>query len=393
MIKSYVITITEIDDSALALEELSEQLSAISLLKNTVGIVSVSIDYLETGVYEAVAKAAPFPVLGLSTYGQNADGNISVYLFSILVLTSDDCEFAHGYSDIIPSQGDVDELIKKLYQKCNRDLEDRAKIAFLYAPMMTFQFSFNYLEAIAKLDKALPVFGSLASCEAMKIMDESRTVYNAQIFDNQLVMLLISGNVAPSFYLGSLTKESIIIPHFGEVTAAKDNAVMEINHQKVNDVFEKIGLKDGAIKDEGSLSLSILAEEKDSSGNLTSSAVRGLLAMEEGVAVFGGRIPVGAVLSAAISTKEVIAQTAREVVKQIKAEHSDKTILLYSCLGRQISLLDEPMMEYEIIDDELRDSSFRYVAAVSGGELCPVSVTETKAENSEHNQTLIACVL
>ena len=117
MIKSYVITITEVDDTEFALEELETQLSKIELMKNTIGIVSVSTDYFETGVYAAVAKALPFPLIGMSAYAQNANGNIGIYLFSILVLTSDDCEFAHGISDEIPEQGDVTALTRELYKK------------------------------------------------------------------------------------------------------------------------------------------------------------------------------------------------------------------------------------------------------------------------------------
>jgi len=83
MIKSYVITITEVDDAEFALEELEAQFSKLELMKNTVGIVSVSTDYFGTGVYTAVAEALPFPLIGMSAYAQNANGNTSVYLFSI----------------------------------------------------------------------------------------------------------------------------------------------------------------------------------------------------------------------------------------------------------------------------------------------------------------------
>jgi len=392
MIKSYVITITEVDDTEFALEELETQLSKIELMKNTIGIVSVSTDYFETGVYAAVAKALPFPLIGMSAYAQNANGNIGIYLFSILVLTSDDCEFAHGISDEIPEQGDVTALTRELYKKINPGLEKRAKLALMYAPFFMQYCNYNYIKAIVEFDEALPVFGSLANCEVMKMETDTRTVYNENIYTNRVVMLLISGNISPQFYIGSITKESIILPNIGEVTASKDNVVMEINNIKVNDVLEKIGFKDGALKDEGSMALTFLMNEKDSDGNIISSATRGISDMLDGAAVFGGRVPVGASLSGAICTKDVIMQTAEETLSKIKEDQANKTVLFYSCLGRQMTLLDEPMKEYELISDKLKDSGFTFVAAAAGGEICPTSVTENKAHNSEHDQTLIACV-
>ena len=392
MIKSHVITINEIDDPEIALEEFETQLSSFQLLKNTVGIVSVSTDYLDTGVYAAVAKAVPFPLIGMSAYAQNANGNTAVYLFSILVLTTDDCEFVHGISGIIPQQGDVNSITQEMYKKIRAGLDERPKLALLYAPFFAQQCSYNYLKAIAELDEVLPVFGSLASCEVTKLQTDSRALYGEQILSDRLVMLLIAGNISPCFYIGSITKEAIIIPNIGEVTAAKDNIVMEVNNSKVNEVLEKIGFKDGGMQNEGAGTLVFIADEKDSDGNIISSAARIVYVVGDGIAVFGGRVAVGSALSVGATTKEVIAETAKDVLSRIKTEHSDKTVLLYPCLARQLALLGESMAEYDIFSEELKDSSLNYVAAASGGEICPTSVTENKAYNSEHNQSLVACV-
>jgi hypothetical protein len=392
MIKSYVLTISEIDDAEFALEEFENELKKIELLKNSVGIVSVSTDYFDSGVYDAVASAAPFPLIGMSAYTQNAQGNVSVYLFSILVLTSDDCEFAHGFSEEILPGSDVTGLTRKLTENLTGGLNSKAKLAFLYAPFLPYQFSFNYLKDIEAFDETLPVFGSLASCEVAKVVTDSRTVYGGQVFENRLVMLCVAGNLTPEFYIGAITKDAIIIPNIGEVTAANDNIVTEINNVKVKEVFERIGFKDGIYKDTGSITLSMLVEERDNGGNIVSSAVRGMLELNDEHAVFGGRVPEKSSLSGVISTKEVITETAREVLTRIKTEHRDKTIILYSCLGRKIALIDEPLLEFKLIGDELAGSDFNYIATTSGGELCPTSVTAKKAYNSEHNQTLIACV-
>ena len=393
MIKSFMINITEIDDTEFALEELESQLSAQELLKNTVGIATVNTEFLNSGVYTGVVNALPFPVLGMSAYSQNANGNTGIFLFSIMVLTSDTCEFAHCVSEVIPEAGDVTALTQDLYKKISVSLESRAKVAFLYAPFLPQQCPYNYLQSLSELDASLPVFGSIASCEVTKMGVEERSLYGGAAYKDRLVMLLAAGDVSPRFYIGSITKESVIMPDIGEVTAAKDNIVMEVNNTKVDVAFKKIGFEDGAIKDAGAITLVFIAEEKDSGGNVISATARSLYVVDDGIAAFGGRMAVGSTLSVAATTKEVILETGRDVLSQIKSEHHDKAVLLYSCLGRQIALLGEPMAEYDFIGEEFQGSGFTYVMAASGGELCPTSLTEAKAYNSEHNQTLIACVL
>ena len=390
---SYVITITEVDDPEIALEELHGQLSAIILQKNSIGIVSVNPEFFSSGVYETIVKAVPFPVIGMSAYTQNANGETGIYLFSILVLSSDNCEFAYGVSDVIPEKGDVLAITQDFYKGLALDLTDRAKLAFLYAPYIMQQCSYNYLQAISEIDGRLPIFGSLASNELTKMMTDTITLCGEKMYNDRLVMLLVSGEISPQFYIGTITEKAVIMRNIGEVTAAKDHVVMEINNARASDFFEKIGIKDGAdILLEGTLSFMIIADELDESGKVISSVARGLAAIEDGAALFGGRIPVGAVLSVAVTTKDVIVDTAREVLSRIKSEHSDKTALLYSCLGRQIALLDEPMMEYEIIREEFKNNNFNYVVSASGGEICPTFVTETEIYNREHDQSLIACV-
>ena len=100
----------------------------------------------------------------------------------------------------------------------------------------------------------------------------------------------------------------------------------------------------------------------------------------------------GSVLSIVVTTPKIIESSARKLLSRIKEENRNKTVLMYTCLGRQISLLDEFLKEHEIVGEELAEGGFTYVTCTSGGEICPIAVTETKAFNSEHNSSLTACV-
>jgi hypothetical protein len=393
MIKSYSIVIDEVDEAEFALEQLNAQMAEIKLLKNSIGIVSVKTDFINSGVYAAVAKAVPFPLLGMTSYSQAVNGQAGMFLFSILILTSDSCQFAHGVSDIIPEKDDVKKVTQDLYKGISSKINENAKLALLYSPLMLHQCPYNYLKAISEINERIPVFGSLASVEIAKLATDTRTVYGEEIFENRLVMLLISGDVSPEFYIGSVPKSSIAMPDIGEATAAKDNHLMEVNNVPISEFFEKVGFSLGALENEGTLTTVFIVDEKDKDGKLISSAARSFLTINDGVGVFGGNIPVGSVLSIAVISKDDIVSTSKGIAAQIKAKHRDKTILMYSCLGKQIALLDEPMKEFEALNDEFKDSGLSYVVASSGGEICPTSVSETKAYNNEHNQSLVVCVI
>jgi len=391
--QSYVITITEADDAELALDELKEQLSSVSLLKNTVSIVSVNPEFIHTGIYEAVAKAVPFPLIGMTTLAQTANGVAGMFLFSIMVLTSDACDFAYGFSDVIPQKGDASELTRECYKTIRAKLEGEVKLTLLYAPFMEYRCGAEYISAIADVDKRIPVFGSLANADMEHLFADLKTICCDQYFNDRLVMLLISGDISPEFYIGSITKEAIILPNIGKVTEARGNHVTEINGINAGKFFEQIDFFIGDARNKGLLTSIFIVDTKDETGNVVSSVSRGILSLEDESVIFGGNVPVGAVLSIATTTKEMVLATAKEVAALIKKAHRGKTVLMYSCIGRRFSLLDATLSEYEALNGQLADSGFNYVALCSCGEICPTSVTETEVYNSEHNQALIACVI
>jgi hypothetical protein len=389
---SYVITITEIDEEEFAREELEKQLSPITLQKNTIGIVTVSTEFLDSGMYAVIAEAVPFPLVGMTTHTQSANGEAGTFLFSILVLTSNDVEFAYGSSGIIPERESAAGITRECYIKTREKLSGPVKLALIYAPFKQFQCIHNYAKAISETDGRVPVFGSLAAAKITNLLTDTRTICEKGIFNDRVVMVLLAGDIVPEFHLGNITKESIIVPNFGEVTAAKDNVVTEINHVKVNTVLDGIGFNDGILNDDSAVSIAFLIEETDKDGRLFPPNAQSIDTLEDGYAIFSGFVPVGATLSLAVTTKDVILTTARNALKSIKEGRRGNTVMIYSCVGRQISLLDEPMLEYEVIKEEFSDG-FTYIAASSGGEICPVLVTDEKAYNSEHSQSFIACVL
>jgi len=392
MIKSYSIIINEIDEAELALEELRSQLSELKLLENTVGIVTVNKDFVVSGVYSAIAKAIPFPLVGMTSYSQIVNGKIGTFMFSIMVLTSNDCEFACGMSEAVPDTGEVKEQVQKCYKDLHSKLNKDVKLVFLYPNFMYGHYPNQYIKAITEIDNNIPIFGSLSNGEIIETASSARTLHCENISRNQAAMLLISGNVEPKFYLGSITKESIMIPNVGVVTAAEGNCLLEINNIKAKQFLEEANLKPDSANQRASFFSAFIADEKNEKGEIISSVVKSLVRPKDDAYIFASGIQVGSSLSAISFTGDVVMKTAKEVMEQIKAKHKEGILLIYSCLGRRAALLNEPNKEFELMN-KILGNNFNYIATCSGGEICPTSRAETEVVNNEHNETLIACIL
>jgi len=392
MIKSYSVIINEVDETELALEELRSQLSALKLLKNTVGIVTVNKDFVVSGVYSAIAKATPFPLVGITSYSQIVNGQIGTFMFSIMVLTSDDCEFACGMSEPVPETGEVKAEVQKCYKNLRSKLKGNVKLVFLYPNFMYGHYPNQYIKAITEIDSSIPIFGSQSNGEIIDVPSSARTLHCENISNNQAAMLLISGNIEPKFYLGSTTKESITMPNIGIVTKAEGNFLQEINNIKAKKFLEDANLKPDSVNQKTILFSAFIADEKNEKGETISSVVKSLTMPKDDGYLFVCGIQVGSSLSAISFTGEVVMETAKNVMEQIKAKHKEGTIIMYSCLVRRAALLNEPYKEFELMSNML-GNNFNYMATCAAGEICPTSVSEKEIVNNEHNETLIACIL
>jgi hypothetical protein len=394
MIKSYTINIMEVDEIEFALEELEEQLKDITLLKNTVGVVSVHIDYINSGVYAAVAKALGFPLIGGTSLAAATGAEIGVYLFSIIVLTSNDCAFSYAVSEgEIPASGEsVADVTRECYEKAINGLEGTLALTFLFVPFKKeYHCASEYVKAASAFNDRVPVFGTLTIAELENDFTHGRTVLNGDSFDNKVAILTLSGNVQPAFYIESVSDSSVTMPNIGTVTKSDANIVTEINHTGINEFFAKIGYDPGDMV-KGAQTTGFIVSERDKSGEQTTSRFTGILRLIDGAGIFGNDVPEGSVLSIATTSKEDIMATAESLIGRIKENHDGGTLFIFSCAGRMFSLLNEPMKEYTHLRNSL-SGDFNFMAVCSGGEMCPTLMTEDRAYNNGHNNTIVVCAL
>jgi len=388
MINSYVVQITEIDDVGDALRQLDEKMSGIALLTNTIGIVEANEEFLSSGIYKALTEALSFPTAGATTLFQNANGMCESFALSILILTSDDCVFACGASDCLPESGSIHDISQTCYHKVRGQIPKDAALALLYTPYSSNRIASEFINPIAETNEKMPIFGKVANDNIVDITtNNSRTLYCGEYYNDRFVLVLISGDIKPEFYIASVTEESIIMPRIGEITAVDKNKLLEVNNINAIEFFEHMDILVSGKNNAGLLTSTFVIDTKIDDIIISRTPV---LIDEDGI-YCGGALQVGEMISISFSTKEVVVETASELLKKIRDKHSGGIAVIYSCVGRRYGLVRESHKEFELISEILGDN-FTYLAGYANGEICPTSVTESKANNQEHNQTLIACV-
>jgi len=401
MIKSYTVVVREIDDSALAVKQAAEGLASLPLLKNTVGIITAHPECVPSGVCRDVARALPFPSVGMTTIAQCAGREADTYMLSILVLTSDDCAFACGASDPIPEDCSVEaaeDAVRKCYGELRGRLPSEPKLALLYSHFFHAPRQYQFTSAVSGVVPRLPVFGAVANDDRQNVLPQTnaRILAGGELYDDRPALLLVCGDLSPKFYIASVTEDAIIMPRVGVITEVSGVKLLKVNNICAPDFFRQIGFlgaESGGGRDgggEGLLSSLFVLHIDDGCGG-TADVTRIPFKVDDEAIYCAGPLFEGAPMSVAFNTRDGVVETASRLCEQVKRDNAGGTALIYSCIGRRYGLLGEPMVELSAIISRLEDS-FVYTAAYASGEMCPIRVTEAKSFNQDHSQTIVACV-
>ena len=379
----------EVDDAETAVSEILSQLDLGGkniLKKNSIGILSCFADDIESGVWSALCEKLPFEIIGTTTIENMTAGEIGDTMLTLMVLTSDEIIFATALSE--PVMEEDEAPLRALYEKAASKLPGKPALMLSFAPLLTNFGSDFYVERMTEISGNVPNFGTLAVDHNADYHD-SRVLLGGESYPDRFALLLLHGPVDPIFLVGAISEEKVFSEK-GIVTASVGKQLQTVNGAPVIDYLLSLGLsenEDGSIT--GINSFPIMVDYNDG----TKPVARAMFAVTpEGHAVCGGNIPVGSTLSIGSFDPEEILATSRRTLEEASHVENHKTLLIFSCVGRFFSQGYEPMAEFQKIAEQL-DSSFTYMAAYSGGELCPVYDQAGGTINRNHNNTIVICAL
>lgn len=379
----------EVDDPAIAVAEILKQLNLDNRLqKNAVGFITCSADYVETGMITAIREALPFEVAGCTTLTNANDQESGTMLLCLSVLTADDCSFTTAITP--PLSGDtagVPALIRESCQQAAARLGEQPGLILAFLPMLTTASGELMLEALTEGSGKTPVFGAIACDFDSTNYSNSSVIRNGQCSRNSLSMILIGGNVRPRFVVASISEQNLHRQH-AVITASEGSILKEVNGMSAKEYLYSIGLLQG-VGIEAASSLPFVVNYNDGSQPLA----RAIYALnDDGSASCGGVMPEGGTLAICHLDLADVLLTAGQSVTKLLENKEACGLIMFSCLGRNMTLGLTPMAEIEKVTEAMT-GALPWHLAYAGGEACPVYTADGSSVNRFHNFTFIGCVI
>jgi hypothetical protein len=348
-----------------------------------VGIVSCYYEFVETGVVAALAEKLPFDVIGCTAMGSGVNARCGLEQLSLVILTSDDVNFACALSGPI-NKDNIEKQVTEAYAEGRKQLPADPALIFTLGPIMTdAQAGEDIVAALNEVSGNIPLFGTLSNDTDLSYKN-AKTFLNGEIHQFRVVLLLIQGKINPRFFVTGISDKNIQRQK-GEITAAEGCFLKEVNNLPLLDYLATLGIqKEGLV---ALTSIPIIVDYNDG----TKPVALSMYTVNETGALCGGKMPVGASVAIAEVDYNSVINTACDTVKQALAEKDISGIIAIPCFSR--ILVISPRAEDEMKKTrELIGGDIPFFLCYSGGEICPLYNEKGESFNRFHNLTYTLAV-
>ena len=382
MIKTLTAATRELEDGKAAAGEILSMLDlGNNLLKNSLGIVSCFSEFEETGALKEICDSLPFECIGATTCLSAVDSEIDQVLFTLTVLTSDDCSFK---TISIPITEKYEDSIALLLTSLLDESEEKPAFLLSYFPLINTIGGDVILTAIDQATGGIPLFGTMA-IDHLIDYSTARTIHNGESYREALVMGAVYGASNFSFEIASLN-ESRIRTQKAIITESSGNILIGVNGRMAMEYLEEIGF----IKEDLATGIGIIPLIIDHKHGTKPVARAAFALTPEGHVICGGTMPVNSTLSVGLVDMNDVLQTTENTLKPLIDTSS--AVLSYSCMARYLSLGAHYTAEAEKVR-EIAAHATKYLFAYSNGEICPLPDENGNLKNYFHNYTIVFCSL
>lgn len=394
MLKCVSIYTREIDDPALALEELLGQLhEKLELMEHTVGIVMCHAEFAGTETLKYLGEKLPFDIVGVTTASQAINGVVDELILTIFVMTADDVTFRTGLTDSL--EDDVGGPTAEACAKAVAGMADMPKLALIFPPLFLKYPGDLYPNVWAKLLPGTPVFGTIAIDDTVNFT-QSQTIYKGEVYDASMPFVLCYGHIHPRFTVATILGEELM-PYSGEITKSDGPFLREINNVSAFDYFKSIGLASDDSDANNFLFTPLLVDFKKREDYDGVPVMRGLtMFTDDGAAILRGLADENSLINLSRFTEETVVtgtmQKAQEMLKQGEEEGNVHGILSFSCIVRRMTLQSDPLAESKQYAAVMGDA-VPFMFGYAGGEICPTSCCNGVYANRFHNYSLVSLII
>jgi hypothetical protein len=189
MIKFRTAFTTEVDDGAIALQEILDQLEPTTFLQNSAAIVTCHKEFLDTGVMQAVCSHLGIPNIGCNAMLSAVPGSpLSEYVLTVTVMTSDMVDFK-----TFNTVNYKDDMINSIYEMSDKITADgeSPKAIFVLETMDVANGNDIVTNRLSKAIGDIPLFGTVGSHFDQILTNETYVFVNGVQEDEGIAIIAI----------------------------------------------------------------------------------------------------------------------------------------------------------------------------------------------------------
>ena len=240
MIKTLIAQTSEVDDLESAVSEILEQLDIErNLRKNSVGILSCYLDFMENGIVKALCEKLPFDVAGINALNSATSKGEGPIALSLAVLTSDDVFFSAGISASLARE--YEEPVQELYERTSANQRGNPSLILAFVPLPNYSTASEYLvDALSAASGNSPIFGMVPS-DFTTDLRKPLVLFNGDTYKDSMAVILMFGPVNPRFTCMAIPEEKML-KRKAVITSSQGNILKEINGFPALDFIKSVGL-------------------------------------------------------------------------------------------------------------------------------------------------------
>ena len=395
MIQIYTAFTREIDDPEEAVREIIEQIKpAENMLANTIGIVQFHHEFAETGVYQAIAGALPFEIVGCATSFISTNDQYGEFSLAVTMLTADDVNFSVWTlenADAKSREQIFDEITQISAGMCVRETP---KMVMPFLSQLTHFSGDDLITMVNALRNPFPLFGTIAFSEENK-KGNNIVVQGGKISCDMYAFAAFYGDLEPTFRVTTSFDYDENLGDTAEISDAEGPVLKAVNGIPTAEYLRKKGLLNEA-SISGNWSVWVVpAIMTRLDGSKVARAFLGVVPGTNDI-YSAGALEMGAKISFAYMNREKTLSSAERLLEQIDAAN-ENNIIAFSCAARSWSLDSQYLAEINKIAecaDKYRQKNnvpLNYCVSYSAGEICPLLNDNGELVNTLHNYTLISC--
>jgi len=381
----------EIDNPEDAFREIKAQLDEkITLLDNTIGIITCHPEFVGSGALRYINESLPFDVVGTTTSAQAVDGEFGELILTIFVMTADDITFKTAVTGCLDAG--ISEPIKASVSEILVENSEAPGLALVFAPLILKYSGDAYTEEMSKLIPNTPIFGSISIDDTLTY-EQSETVYNGDTYRTAMVYVFCYGNINPLFIVGTFSDEKAM-PYKGEVTKSNGSFVSEINNTSAYNYFDSIGFLENGVLSNNYQFVPFAVDQIKRTDYDGIPVVRGIaMFTEDGTAIFRGNVDEGSVFSILTFEPDDVLSATEKTIDQLNSLSDISGALIFTCIGRRfMTMTIDPLAELKTTRGGI-SPDIPFMMSYAGGEICPTLIKNGVPTNRYHNYSVVILIL